>query len=746
MPNYETTQNLGFQNYHFDSRFDVHITEKDLIFVTWSRQHGTNSNSGNLPPSYLYLSDIDDKSNLITVNYAHVFTSNLTNEAIFGTGYGALVTQSPGELSFLNSDANPLNGLFQNTGQGITRGVLAMNVYNYASPGFNEVFRAENDSFQISDNVSWLHGRHSVSAGFNYFRKREYDWDFVRFVSFGEDSGYNRQEFSSGGFLQGYAGGDGAADLVMGIPQVIHQRYNFVGGDATAPEVDVVFPYWGFYVNDKFQISPKLTLSAGLRYDLAIPGYSPNNVCCALYTPTPDGGIVKIPGIAQGLPQHYLSAPKLNFAPRVSLAYSPQNTVVLRAGYGIFYDAGATQIANFLDDATGAIPGLFIGDELTNQSLGIPSDTPALKIAQIFQPQKNLTGGQYPVSTGPGQGYFGDGAEQAINYSDQKSTPLPYYQRFIAEVQKQVTPHDVVTLSYVGAQGRKGSNYINTNLPAYQTGWPGLTEFNAARPNNLGRFSDIYVNRPTLNSHYNAGIVRYQHVFQNGIQFLSNYTWGKTVSDYPFQNALALNSYGGASGFQYPNIRNRGEATFSHRQRFVYSGIWQPSYGAAWKQWAKIPLTGWRLTGIGTLESGDTATIQDTLNSANDFAGLDEMDVIANESPNIGHGEKTFSRQFNTGAFRQAPENTRGNSGLGTIRGPGQNNVDLSIAKVFQIYRTVHFEFRADAFNAFNHTQWTGTQTSYPYSYNYQYGNIPFGQVTGAREARIGQLALKLAF
>ena len=238
LPNYATTQNLGFSVYHWDSRFDARVTSKDNVFVTWSQSHGTNSNSGNLPPSQLYISDVDDRSYLITVNYAHIFSPNLTNEFIFGIGNGALQTLTPGQIGYLNSDGNPFNNIFQNTGPGLTRGVLAMDVYNYASPGFNEVFRAENQTFQISDNVDWAHGRHTIAAGMNYFRKGEYGWDFIRFVTFGEGSynaGFPRQEFSSGGYNQNYDGGDGIADLVMGLPQVIHQRYNFVGGDAMRP-------------------------------------------------------------------------------------------------------------------------------------------------------------------------------------------------------------------------------------------------------------------------------------------------------------------------------------------------------------------------------------------------------------------------------------------------------------------------------------------------------------------------------
>ena len=429
----------------------------------------------------------------------------------------------------------------------------------------------------------------------------------------------------------------------------------------------------------------------------------------------------------------------------------------------MFYDTGATQTSNAVGNA---IYGTTAGTNysVNNATLNAPPDTPVMNLASIFPTPLTTTLGSFPVSTGKGEGYDGDSALTSITYYDQKSTPLPYYQRMLLDLQQQVGAHDVFVLSYAGVQGRKGANQQNINLPPYQTGWSnggggGDPAFNAARPNNTGRFGDVYVMRPTLNSHYNALIVQYRHDFSNGLEFTSNYTWGKTVADYPTTNILSLNTSGGGSGFQYPNLYGRGEATFSHRHRFVYSGIWSPDYGKKWPGWLKQPLTGWRISGIGTIESGDALTvtnggpgapcsITDSVNScptgygssAQDGAGFDELNVSGN--PNLGHGQKSFSRQFDTSRFSIPSMNVRGNSGLGTVRGPGQNNVDLSIAKTFRLYESLHLEFRADAFNALNHTQWNGVNTTYP-SGSAQY---PFGQVNGAREARIGQLGAKLVF
>ncbi len=776
MVNYFAYQGSGIFDYHIDTRFDARLTANDGVFVTWSKSNGHNEYNGGIPPTQLYVYPIQDQSYLITVNYAHIFNPHLTNEFIFGVGDGAGITASNSQLSYYNGSNNPLNKVFQNTGSGITHGAFGIYAGGYPTAGQVEFFRAENNSLQFSDNVSWVRGRHTLTFGMNYFRKSEIDWDVARNVQFGTGcnpySGVCTNAFSSSGGLLGYEGGDAMADFVMGIPGNLWVRYNINGGNATSPNYNIRFPYWGFYVNDKFRLNPKITLSAGLRWDLAIPDYTSDPTtapCCAIYSPapgTPSGAILEYPGIAPGLPIHYRSADKRDFAPRIAIAYSPNLKTVVRAGYGIFYDAGATQISTNVQEAIYGSPSA-VNYAVDNATLGQPVDTPYLTLSGIFPAPVSTALGSFPVPTGTGQGTDGAGALASLTYYDQKSTPLPYYQRMLLDVQRQVTTHDVFIVSYAGVQGRKGTQETNINLPPYQTGWPagggaGDPAFNAARPNNTGYFSDIYVIRPRLNSFYNALIVQYKHDFSRDFQALSNYTWGKTVSDYPYSNNIVGGSVpgGAGSGFQYPNLDDRGESTQSHRHRFVFSGIWSPQYGKAWPVWARMPLSGWRLAGTMTLESGDALTIVNGGpgvacpsadagtpicptgygSSAQDGAGFDELNVSGN--PNISHGDKSFYRQFNTSVFSVPAMNVRGNSGLGTIRGPGQNRSDISLAKTFPIRESLHLEFRADAFNAFNHANWNSVITTYP-SGSVQF---PFGMVNGANEARIVQVAGKVVF
>jgi hypothetical protein len=739
--NYEFASLQGFASYHFDSRYDFAISSKDNIYVTFSKYHGTNDNSGGVFPQFI--SNIDDKAYLVTVNEAHIFSPHLTNEFIFATGNGALVTTDPGELSFLNSDANPLNSIFTNTGQEGNRGIFAINMFGYGTPGFNEYFRAANGSLQFSDNLNWVRGRHTMTMGFNYIRKSEEDFDNVRFINIGCGVGIycdgGRQLYSSSGTDLGNLGGDAAADLAMGLTTDIHQRFEFTNASPFSPVELDVFPYYGAYINDKIQVRQNLTLSLGLRYDLPMPFYSPSKICCGVYEPTPDGGIVAIPGRAPGLPQHNLSATKTNFAPRFSFAYRATNSLVVRAGYGLYYDSGASQISNGLGSANSAVPGGYpSGDDLTAARIGLPDQQVAFHLSDAFQPSPSVSLGQFPVPTGEGQGYFGDGQLQTINVVDNKSLRLPYYHRYMLDVQKELSPKSSLTLTYLGSQGRNGWYYSNINVPAYQTGWADNSVFDAARPNNAGRFGDIYLQRAGLNSRYNAGVFKFEHRTSRGLQLLAHYTFGKTISE------RGLNGQFTSLGYNYPQniIPTRGEATLSHRHRVLVSTVYEPKYAQHLPSRLRPVLGDWRVSAIATFESGDALTTENQNGvSANDFAGPDQLNVSGD--PNLGHFDRSFSEYFNVNAFSVPAQGVRGDARPGIIRGPGQNNWDISIGKAFNFTERLHGDIRADMFNAFNHTQWTSVSTTYPFDPE---TGVPFGQIQGGREGRIIQLGAKIFF
>jgi hypothetical protein len=738
--NYQYPSSQAVNPYHWDSRFDYRISSKDSVFVAWSQYSGVPNNSGGLVPN-LSVADVSDKSHVVTIDEAHVFSPHLTNEFIFAFGSGALLTLSPGEIAFANGSSNPFNSIFQNTGSSGNTGILGLNIFNYGelfnqpSAGWDEYFLASNNSRQFSDNMNWIRGRHSMTFGFTYLRKGEEDFDNVRYVAFGcapapgAYCGNGPQIFTAN---QG-VGGDAFADVLLGLPSVIHQRFDYTSGGPFAPEPNVVIPYYGAYFNDKLKVSERLTISYGLRYELPIPIFATNKACCGIYQPATD--TISIPGITPGLPQHYASAPKHDFAPRFSLAMQVNPTLVVRAGYGLYYNSGASQISNVLLGALyGGVPGGFVGDEIDNST---PQEA---SMSQVFQPSPQVPLGTFPVSTGPGQGYYGDGAYQTVFYADQhQSFRTPYIHRYLLDIQKELSHNSALTVSYIGAEGRNGWYFYDQNAAPYQTGWPSIDAYNAARPFNSGRFGDIYLQRAGLNSNYNAGIIKFQRQMSRGLRILAHYTYSKTLGDRGIVGQGTQDT-----GYNYPQsiIRSYGEETFSHRHRFLFETTYEPKYAQNLPAYLRPELGDWHISAIATMESGDALTVYNGAgNQANDFAaynGLGNLNMVHN--PNLPRSQRSFDEYFDTSAFVVPPNNVQGTASPGVVRGPGQNNWDISFGKNINFYERLHAELRADMYNAFNHTQWNAVSTQL----NGYTG--PFGQVTGSREGRIIQVAAKVVF
>ena len=243
-----------------------------------------------------------------------IFTPTLTNELVVAYGRGELCLPDQQSVDYMHQTDTLRAKYFQNIGSGADQGLYATSIGDYYDFGAFEVFCAANPSFQISSNLNWLKGAHLVKAGFNFFRKQEKDFDYIRYVGFD-------QQFTRSGSVDGSIGGDSVASLLLGVPSFMQQRYNLTEGDDS---LNFVMPYWGFYVEDKWQLNPRWTLSAGLRYDLGIQTYSGNRYGNAIVDMNYDGWQLAIPGRAPGLDLHYLPADKNNFAPRVSLGTNPR--------------------------------------------------------------------------------------------------------------------------------------------------------------------------------------------------------------------------------------------------------------------------------------------------------------------------------------------------------------------------------------------------------------------------------------
>jgi Carboxypeptidase regulatory-like domain/TonB dependent receptor-like, beta-barrel len=734
LSNFATLGATLTNRYQWDTRFDYRITNNDSVYVNHSRHNQQATNLGGIIPELA--GGPANWTNMVTANYAKVLTAHLTNELIFGWSYYESHPSALAVVSYLRDPSTLRNEFFQNIGTGDDQGFGR--IYfgsNWPSIGPPEVYINSQLTYQVADNVNYNRGAHSLQFGFNYLYENEHDWDFLRDVQFSST-------MTRSGSLNTPArlGGDGMATFLLGIPTYMLQTFNYPPNQE--PRMDFSSEYWGLYAQDKWQVTPKLTLNLGLRYDLCIPVYSPSNYGNVKMDFNYPGWQELTPGRYQGLPQHFVPPAKLNFAPRISLAYRIKPDFVARASYGIFYMAGSTvNGGNTVDYMMGSTPG-YQGSEYYNAAAGINDDLPYYKFGDIFPAQLPSDLDSFPVTTAKGAGYFISPRSVIVN--DENSGKVPYYQRYMVELQKSFGPNTVLSVHYVGGRGTDLIYYENVNVPAYRTGWTSTDLYDAARPSS--RFGDVRLIRAGRNSFYNATTVQFDRRLSKGLQVTAHYTFSKTVQDYNVPQAgqfgEVYNDFGGyaevVASWDWNGKIARGESPFSLPHRFVAGYSYDLPRTAAIPALLKPALLGWGISGMTTFQSGSALTVWNGLTSAYDM----EPDVPnISGNPNLSRSERTFQRYFNASVYSAPPNNVKGTAGLGMVRGPGVNNWDLALSKTFHARERVRIQFRADLLNAFNHTQWSGVNTTYT--------NAPgntFGWVTGARDPRFVQFLIRTTF
>ncbi len=718
-------------NWRVDTRFDYRISDYDNIYVAYSESLGLDDNRGGLFPDLDR--NVQDSSYVISISYARVFTPTLTNDFTFGFTRPHLNSVDQATQDLLAQTDTPRNRHFQNLGDpSITGfGMHSIQVGGYSSHGIGGVTIFDNPGVQFGSNASWVRGSHSTKFGFNYVNKGE------RVLGAGGRSVRFDNQFTRSGSSQGSLGGDGMASWMLGLPTQMNRPVSFGGEEPWRTAWNDVL---GFYFEDKWQINPRLTLNLGLRYDIIIPTYSPSDYCCAILDRSYSGWQLVVPGRADGFPRRVFSADKNNFGPRLGVAYRVKPDLVVRASYGLFYQGGISEIRA---RTTGNVPEVG-GETLNNAALGAPDDQPVLQFTDIFPAPTQLVLGNYPVSTGTGTGYYELpwSCTGECHMVDQESQVDPYYQRWMIDIQKSIGQDVVVSLAYQGARGTKLPYREPINAPPYRTGWPDDADFvDQFRPNPNGRFRDVRVIRHGNNSFYNAATIKLERRFRQGLQFTSHYTWSKTVTDPILFAAEYLEMWRTAGArLQWDHNRHlgRGEAEYSHPHRWISALVWQPQWGSNLPAIPKALLHGWNTSVITTFESGNAWTVFNDQTSARDFEP--EMPNRVGD-PNLSKGSRSSAGYFDTSAFTDPGMDVKGNSGPGTVRGPGQNNWNLNLAKTFTATERLNVEFRAELYNVFNHSQFKNINTNFS-----TFSGTNFGWVTGAHDGRFIQFALRLTF
>jgi len=633
-------------------------------------------------------------------------------------------------------------------------GVPNMSFNNYSFGVPSTTFDQHNNTFQVIDNLSRIYGTHTFQFG------GDFHYDQINLNGFTGENG----QF---GFTGQETGLD-FADFLIGAPS------SFIQG---SPDIEHTRSrYYGLYAQDSWRARPTLTLNYGLRWEASMPWYDTRNYIETLLVgeqsqifPGAPAGLV-LPG-DPGVPRTLAPTRYTNFAPRFGLAYAPSaadgllakilggpGNTSIRAGYGLFYQS--IQQADTEQEIGDAPYGFYFqAPELTGfaspfiaRQTGtlIPNDFPFEFPPANVSPKNPDTSFPWslvePITGG--------------NYFNTRNV-LPYSQDFELSLQRQFGPATVVTLSYVGTVGRHLLTFIESNPgeqalclelsnpanlapgsptcgPSGENGVYTLangTVINGTRAPFGPNFGSNAYMESIATSSYNSFQASLQHRdrYEN---FMLAYTWAKSI-DNGSGTLDATNPYNPAL--------TRGLSIFDVPQVFVASYTVQLPFNSLLGDRAKRLTAGWALSGITTLAKGEPIQLSETDDNSLSGTFLAPVDVPSY----AGDGSKLYldrnprhgNPYFNPNYFVQEPLGQIGNAMRRFFSGPGLNNSNLALLKDTKITETKEVQFRAEAFNVFNHAQFMNPSGDFNNT-----GLGGFGYVTSARDPRIMQLALKFLF
>lgn len=526
------------------------------------------------------------------------------------------------------------------------------------------------------------------------------------------------------------------ANFLLGRPASFSQNSE----DLTA---DILANSFEAYGQDDWRVRPNITVSLGVRYSLfsqptdgnnrissfdpdtytvagapqLIPLGSPGAGTIVAGTENRTGGIIT-GGVNSPFGSKVSPENSRNFAPRIGISWDPwgDGKTAVRSGYGIYFDAYAVSTAEntvfsnppFVQSP--ATSATLFGNpsaagfnvNLTPKALrALPYNSKAPYLSQWSLDVQH----EFPAGWFVDIGYYGSKGTHLIGQIDLNEVPLG-----AAQAAGVVTPATLVAAS-------TSSNYAPYNLVRPYKGY--------------GPINQLVTN---FGSNYHSLQNSVKKQFKGSSMISVNYTWSKGMTDAISDFITPQNAYNTRAEY--------GRSEFDRRHVFTANFVYELPFFKNQRSLLGYTVGGWELSGIISANSGLPLTVT-TSNLDSGFQGILGASPAGARPFIIGNpaGPKTSLQWFNTAAF--APNAATGNgvpgtSGRGVITGPGYQKWDLSLFKNIPIREALKLQFRAEAFNVWNHTNWDTVSLNTTSS--------TFGRITGARDARIMQLALKMYF
>ena len=708
------------------------------------------SNKGQTQMINLGLTTTFNSSTVNDLRLAYLRDVNQTGQPTAGQGLGVTLA-SQGFVT----PWGPAGGISPTTPA--YEGVANFMFNNFSLGVPPDALRQYNNTFQIIDNVTKIFGTHTLQFGtnlhYNQINERNYDCYNGCFGFDGSETGYD------------------FADFLIGAP------VSFV--QASQQLLDSRSKYYGLYAQDSWRATRNLTINYGLRWEVATPWYDTQNKLetvvsgeQSLSFPTAPLGLV-VPG-DPGIPRTLGPTKYTNFAPRIGFAYAPDvrggflgkvlgdaGKTSIRAGYGIFYSS--------IEDATGFV-------EVGDAPYGIYYSVATTQLATPFvdRPSGNPAGQKFPFVFPP-TNVSPKNPDTTFNWT--QATPIggsdyyypknkvPYVQEWELSLQRQLGTATVLSVNYVGTVGRQLLTFVESNpgnqalclqlnnpanvAPGSAQCGPKLEDqiyttadgqtVNGTRPAFGINFNSNPYMKTAATSSYNSLQVTLEHTEKYG-NFLIGYTFSKSL-DNGSDSFDATNPYDPAS--------TRALSTFNVPHDLVASYTVQLPFDQFIGKGdiAKRFTAGWELSGVSTFAKGEPVSIveNDDMSLIGAFnANVDKPNYAANGTPLYGNRNprnKAGLPYFNSGYYVSENLGQVGNAMRRSFSGPGIDNYDMALLKSTTITESTKLQFRAEAFNVFNHAQFMNPSGNF--NNNVQGG---FGYVTQARDPRIMQVALKFLF
>ncbi len=746
--------NLGGGNYlsdpkkqesrnNFDIRVDQTFSDKDNFFTRFSYENQPSF----IPSPFSNVLDggsfadgyEDDSYRSVAISEVHTFRPTLVNEVRIG--YNRINSHRFN----LNYDQNVSGNLgFPGVPFGPNIGGLPQlsfgdGTVTIGSSGYLPSIEKQN-AFVVDENLSWVRGRHSMKFG----AEVRYE-QFTMFqpaaprgsMTFGSD-------FTDNPAAPG-TGGEAFATFLLGIPDS--------GSINNLHTVDYRRPIYSFFGQDDIQATSRLTLNVGLRYELFTTIKAANNEqanfdFASQSLIVPQGQTAQLtPLLSTQIPIDRNGTPGLispdlkDFAPRIGFAYKLTPRAALRGGYGVFY--GGEENGPFSNPSPGFNPPFFVTQAFSPPCSAASANPNTLdcSIAGL-----NVLSQGFPANslTNPNTPQL---------YSLDPNLKTPYTQQWHLGIEYQLPKDTVMEISYAGSKGSRLYGFFNGNqaVPTPDSSIP-----TAPRRPVPSIDTSIATLRSNIISNYNSLQLHFEKRLTNGLQFQASYTYSHALDDASNASLGSLNN-GDFRDQRYPMLEY-GNADFDVRHRVVVSYAYDLPFGRGRSLGGNLSgvanqiVGNWQLAGITSASTGNWFTATDAVTNVSNSDCGGTVGFYCSRPNLVGNPNATPcvpGTLFNTCAFapNQIP-GTFGDAGRNIILGPGLQEWDISLLKIIPVGERMHFEFRAESFNTFNHVNplfgIPGEISEEPTTL--ERGTPQFGYAAAARPPRQLQFALKFYF